>query len=490
MAEMQDNIVGYLNTQLAVASELAKNYTTDPVTGNKLLYRPIYYRLFKAVSNFVKPEGAENRLIIIPGLRGVGKTTLLFQIFERFQNAKNTKFLYLSCDRLVEFGVGLQEVLSIYENKFLGGPLETYKGKLILLIDEAHYDKNWPLVIKTVYDRSKNVLILVSGSSAIAFGMTTDLVRRAKTEWLFPLRFMEYVLFKSAKTKNIIHPPTHTAENLQNALFLTRSANEAYSRLTSVIKETRTQYLSKIPSLQSDMEQYMLLRGFPFTISEPDESVLYEKTLDMLRRVVEEDLPLFSNIGKKLTSKAFPILSLIACNKGGGVSIKSIAGNFSDISEASVFRLFEGLEKAGVLFPVKPYGGPEKIANAAWKYYFSTPVLQASLMWRIGKLDKTSETLGPLLETTVANVLWRINVLQSRLISGLYYDYKKGGADFIVKTPNGLIAIETGWSDKGAKQVRQTIENVSAYMGIIISGSAERITENMITLPKEIILLV
>ncbi|MFA4819541.1 MAG: ATP-binding protein [Candidatus Aenigmatarchaeota archaeon] len=489
MIEVQDNIVGYLNTQLAVASELAKNYTTDPATGGKFLYRPIYYRLFKAVSNFVKPEGVESRLIIIPGLRGVGKTTLLFQIFERFQNAKNTKFLYLSCDRLVEFGVGLQEVLSVYENKFLGGPLETYKGKLILLIDEAHYDKSWSLVIKTVYDRSKNVMILVSGSSAIAFGMTTDLVRRAKTEWLFPLRFMEYVLFKSAKTKNIIYPPAHTADNLQNALFLTHSANEAYSKLVGVIKETRTQYLSKIPSLQSDIEQYMLLRGFPFTISEVDESVLYEKTLDILRRVIEEDLPLFSDVGKKTISKAFSILSSIACNKGGGVSIKSIAANFSDISETSVFRLFEGLEKAGVLFPVKPYGGPEKIANAAWKYYFATPVLQAALMWRIGKLDKTSETLGPLLETSVANTLWRINVLQSRIISGLYYDYKKGGADFIAKTPNGLVVIESGWGDKPSRQVKQTMESVSAYMGIIISGSAEKINENMITLPKEIMLL-
>ena len=92
MTEVQDKIVGYLSTQLSVASELAKNYTTDTVTGDKFLYRPIYYRLFKAVSNFVKPEGVENRLIIIPGLRGVGKTTLLFQIFETPVNVINHGF--------------------------------------------------------------------------------------------------------------------------------------------------------------------------------------------------------------------------------------------------------------------------------------------------------------------------------------------------------------------------------------------------------------
>lgn len=485
----QDKIVGYLTTQLAVSAELAKSYTTDVVTGDKLLHRPLYRKLSRTILDFIGAEGTENRLIIIPGLRGVGKTTLLFQLFESCQNAKNTKTLYLSCDRLVELGVGLKDVLKVYENKFLGGPLETQKDRIILLIDEAHYEEKWALTIKTIYDRSKNVMVIVSGSSALAFGMGTDLIRRAKTEWLFPLGFMEYHLFKLAKARNVIDAPNRTAENIQSALFLTQSAEESYDKLTGIIKELRTQYFSKMPALQTDLERYLLLRGFPFTISELDENVLYEKTLDVLRRVVEEDLPMFSNVGKKLIAKAFPILTLIACNRGGGVSIKSIAANFDGISEASAFRLFEGLEKAGILFAVKPYGGPEKIANAAWKYYFTAPVLQAALMWRIGKLTKTSETLGPLLETAVANVLWRINVPRTRVISGLYYDYRKGGADFVVKTPHGLVVIESGWGDKPTRQVKQTMESVSAYMGIVVAGSVEGISNGIISLPKEIMLL-
>ena len=156
----RDDTIGFLTTQIAIMSQLSESYTQNPRTKEKYLYRPIFYRVNKAVGNFINSTDLQNRVIIIPGLRGVGKTTVLWQIYEKF--SKNATMIYLSCHHLNNYGIDLMDALRTYENKFLGVPLELFNGKLVLLIDEAHAQKNWAAIIKDVYDRSKNVFVIIS----------------------------------------------------------------------------------------------------------------------------------------------------------------------------------------------------------------------------------------------------------------------------------------------------------------------------------------
>ena len=65
----------YVFAKLAEAPALARSYTE--IYGNKLRYREVYFRIKKYVDDFLEAN-VENRLIIFPGLRGVGKTTILF----------------------------------------------------------------------------------------------------------------------------------------------------------------------------------------------------------------------------------------------------------------------------------------------------------------------------------------------------------------------------------------------------------------------------
>ena len=79
--------------------------------------------------------------LILPRLRGVGKTTLLLQCYEYLFKEKNVSIadiLYISCD-----------------------------APIFLLIDEIHYDKNWTLHAKILYDKSPFIFMIFTGSSLL-----------------------------------------------------------------------------------------------------------------------------------------------------------------------------------------------------------------------------------------------------------------------------------------------------------------------------------
>jgi len=111
--------------------------------------------------------------------------------------------IYLSCDNLTkQMNSNLKESIEVYENKIISEPFEKTNKKIILLIDEAHYDEGWQDTVKNVFDRTKNVLVFVSGSCSIAIETNTDLARRMYIERIHPLNFPEYLLLKKELLKN------------------------------------------------------------------------------------------------------------------------------------------------------------------------------------------------------------------------------------------------------------------------------------------------
>lgn len=66
--------------------------------------RSDYDNIIKYVDKFIEGENL-NRFLVLPGLRDVGKTTILYQVYEYLLIEKNItpqNILYFSCDRLKE----------------------------------------------------------------------------------------------------------------------------------------------------------------------------------------------------------------------------------------------------------------------------------------------------------------------------------------------------------------------------------------------------
>ncbi len=108
----------YLQNQLNRAPFLLRSYTQDE-QGNKYLSRNMFIRVEKLINNFINGE-KEVRMVSIPGLRGVGKTTILAQLFLRFFPHYPKDMLYVSADQIVnELGADLHSVFEEYQKLYI-----------------------------------------------------------------------------------------------------------------------------------------------------------------------------------------------------------------------------------------------------------------------------------------------------------------------------------------------------------------------------------
>jgi len=98
----------------------------------------------------------DNRLIVIKGAKGVGKTTMLLQHIKRsFPDVQ--KALYASVDNL---WFTTHSILDLAEYHYTHGGTH-------LFLDEVHKYQGWEQQIKNIYDSYPKLQIVLTGSSML-----------------------------------------------------------------------------------------------------------------------------------------------------------------------------------------------------------------------------------------------------------------------------------------------------------------------------------
>ncbi len=111
----------------------------------------------------------QDKLIILAGARGVGKTTIMIQRLNEIIN-KGIKVLYLSMDDIIVSNLTLIDIAKYHLDN----------GGSHLLIDEVHKYNNWSQELKNIYDRYKSLFVVATGSSILELNEgKADLSRRA-----------------------------------------------------------------------------------------------------------------------------------------------------------------------------------------------------------------------------------------------------------------------------------------------------------------------
>ena len=225
---MKQEALNYIQKQLTNAPFRLKGYVQDE-EGVDFRSRYIYVKIQKYINNFLE-KITDNRWIIIPGLRGVGKTTILAQLFTKlYQSFRLNKYLlFISLDEATDtLGLNLNDLLDAYEY-ILGTSYEKLNHKIFIFIDEVQSDKNWGAVLKTkLFDKNKNIFIVCSGSSAVSLQTNADVSRRAIIEKLYPMNFCEFQMLK-----NSILPIKGLKRNLRDAIYSANNAQDAYNNIT------------------------------------------------------------------------------------------------------------------------------------------------------------------------------------------------------------------------------------------------------------------
>ena len=121
---------------------------------------------------FIRTKRLSNRLSIITGQRGIGKTVTLIQYLLEHVGGDpfDKRILYIQADHFTMQQTTLYELAEYFRAR----------GVELIAIDEIHKYPQWSRELKSIYDTFPQLRIIASGSSALEIVKGShDLSRRA-----------------------------------------------------------------------------------------------------------------------------------------------------------------------------------------------------------------------------------------------------------------------------------------------------------------------
>ncbi|MCX7736953.1 MAG: AAA family ATPase [Candidatus Kapabacteria bacterium] len=257
---MDENLKYYLENTM-VSKTVIESRLTHPITKLRYPTRLVFDVLRKYAKDFLE-SGIEPRFISLAGLRGVGKTTLLWQTANYIISNYKINTYFFNVNTLRNLDIDLHIALEEFQRIILKKRFNELTETIILLFDEVHDDENWSRTLKILYDEARTAFILCTGSSALLLNQTADLTRRMRIEKIYPFKFIEFIAAKSYLEKNgkMIVPIKGLSKNLKEILFYSDSSNYAYSQLKD-LEINIQEYFDVIKNLNSNSFKD-LLQGY------------------------------------------------------------------------------------------------------------------------------------------------------------------------------------------------------------------------------------
>ena len=198
------------------------------------------------------------RLILLLGYRGVGKTTIMLQRLEKI----GEKGIYFSLDDLY---FESNRLVTVVEQLYALG----YRS---FFMDEVHRYQFWSKDLKQLYDDFEDINLIATGSSILEVAKgQADLSRRAIVYHIQGLTFREYLQFEKKLELNPI--------DLETIL-------EQHHEITADLLE---QF-----SFERDFSNYLKIGYFPFY--KENKSVYYQKLSETMNLVIDIDIAPFEEL--------------------------------------------------------------------------------------------------------------------------------------------------------------------------------------------------
>jgi len=475
----KEEIKAFLENRMVVGEETLKSMTIDS-HNRPLLRRAVGLVIDKYIRDFQSGKTNEPRWVAIPGLRGVGKTTLIAQLYLSLSCEKRHK-IYISLDEVLRvLNVKISDILDVYE-EILGTPFERLTSPVFIFLDEVQYDDTWGLTLKTLYDRAKKVFVICTGSSALSLQTNPDIARRVVYTKIHPLNFTEFQMFKIRKL-----PIKNLGFRIREILFNSKTAEEVFVEMNKLQNDVDL-YWKNIP--QTDFEEYLKFGTMPFALSLHQGPLIYSQINQTLNSILNRDVPKMGAFDKQTIDKLSQILYAVASYDVTSFNkVSALVG----LDIKTITSIFNAFEKAELLYRVYPNGSHNSQVKRASKYLFASPAFRTMYYNIIGSTSSFDDYKGKLLEDVVGLYLFRIF---SRLPDmNITYDSAEGGADFLVGSTiskDGKIAVEVSLENKGCQQLLATMGKVKCKYGLVINPGKLWLddTKTCVSIPLEHFLL-
>ena len=463
--EKENLILNYLNEEIEDVPNLIHNYLND---GSIVNYRSEFEDIKAYIDNYLDGYSG-GRFLVLPGIRGVGKTILLYQTYNYLIKEKNippSRVLYISFDEIYKIvETDIKEVVDVYLKYKHDTKLSLVDEKIFILIDESQYEDNWALSGKIIFDKTKNVFAIFTGSSALDLENNPDAVRRMDKQRINPLNYGEHLRLRY----NI---QTDGMSELMEKVVFEGDVLDAMDKEEQIYNQLMSTF--NYPS--NDWDTYLKYGGYPILFEESNYLKLRKKLVEMINRVVSKDMVRFKNISEDNRTNAQRVLRRLSLQKSNETSQNKLANELKT-SSANIHTILGILEKTHIIFHCENFTNTSDRSSKNWKYYFATSSLKYALSSQIGNPEKnTPEFEGVLLENLVASTLSNTYLNREEFFT-LYYDaHKKGNVDFIVDNEvKNPIPIEVGRGKKDRKQIKNAIDSYNADYGIVISNNTNNI---------------
>ncbi len=393
----------------------------------EIYLKPFKRKLFNKILKFLDTR----QIILIYGLRRVGKTILIYQLIDYLlKNGIDKKYIfYFTFDEKV---ASLKELLEEYAGLVLGKDILT-AGKIYVFLDEIQKLKDWQEQLKLFYDLYPNIKFIVTGSASLVIskGVEESLAGRVY-EFVLPLlSFREYLNFLGKNIPRI--------KNIYNF---------------SELKEIYLKRESIFPLFFS----YLKTGGFIEIAGEEDDFKIKEYSKSILERVILGDIPLSFKIKEPLILK--DIIELIASNPGFLLDYTKLAEVFKKdkrvISNYVFYLNYALLVKVLSNFSGSKFSSGRKLKKV---YLASTNFIFQFFQEKF--FD--SECIGKIIENVVANFLK----------TDFFWRERKNEVDFVLEDKMEKIPIEVKWKEKiktnDLKGILNFCKKFNSNKGIILT---------------------
>lgn len=431
--------------------------------------------------------------IAMPGLRGIGKTTILAQLYNDPALRRCAK-IYASFDRVHTISATMQEFISACET-YIGSSFETYNQPVALFLDEVQYLDGWAVGMKTVFDRTRRIFIFCTGSSALSLQTDANVARRIDIIKLHPLCFTEFVMIKQAHSKrSVTRPVPGLAQKIREALFTANDAKGAHDNLAGLTDQVNQYWRRTGYSRNELFGEYLAYGSLPFTLDLPNRSTIWDRINRILSESLDRDVTAFGRFDGPTISAIPKMLFLLASSVE--ISINSLC-NTLGMNQRTVTAVLAALEKTEIITAIPPKGAHNGNVKKSAKYLFTSPAMRAALCNFGGIItpDNNAVLKGKLLEDIVGMYLKRLFLDAPLTRAIVEYDTAQGGADFII-SPDGQktssIAVEVGANKTTSRQVIQTLQDIGGRYGMVVTSGELAVDEanNVLRVPFEFFFLI
>lgn len=337
----------------------------------------------------------EKQVIVITGMRRVGKTTLLKHAFEGISSSNK---LYLNLENVLTRKLLTQDNYEDIKASLEREGLRFGLDLAYLFIDEIQFLPNIPSVIKYLYDQYP-IKFVVTGSSSYYLKnyFTESLAGRKFVLELRPLTFSEFLTFKGKKT--------HSYANLSE--LIGHSGDLEYSHYKNLYQE------------------YIEYGGFPEVVLNPNQDIKKALLEDIISSYFQIDVTTLAQF--KDVAILRDLLALLTQRIGQKVNITNLA-TVLKIPRQQVYEYIELLKYTYVIDTLGQKTSVDNQISADDKLYFSDTGLARTLA-------NISE--GSLFENSVY-----MNLIYDHKLT-YYQTSSRGEIDFVLDKQIGLEVKET-----------------------------------------------